>query len=91
MRWSVRKAKASSTRWRPLTASRPEIGAIAIGISQRALDKCLKYTRQRSAFGQPIANFQAIQFIMADMAVGSRAMRLLTYKAAWLVDPRSGA
>ncbi|HXZ86985.1 MAG TPA: acyl-CoA dehydrogenase family protein [Candidatus Binataceae bacterium] len=66
--------------------SRPEIGAIAVGVSQRALDECLKYSRQRSAFGQPIANFQAIQFMMADMAVNIEAMRLLTYKAAWLVD-----
>jgi acyl-CoA dehydrogenase len=66
--------------------SRPEIGAISIGISQRALDESLKYSRQRSAFGQPIANFQAIQFMMADMAVALEAMRLLTYKAGWLID-----
>jgi acyl-CoA dehydrogenase len=66
--------------------SRPEIGAIASGVSQRALDECIKYSRQRSAFGQPIANFQAIQFMMADMAVNIEAMRLLTYKAASLVD-----
>jgi acyl-CoA dehydrogenase len=66
--------------------SRPEIGAIAIGIAQRALDECLKYSRQRTAFGQPIASFQAIQFMMADMAIEIEAMRLLTYKAAWLVD-----
>ena len=66
--------------------SRPEIGAIAIGVSQRALDECLKYSRQRSAFGQPIANFQAIQFMMADMAIEIEAMRLLVYKAAWMVD-----
>ncbi len=66
--------------------SRPEIGAIAIGISQRALDECLKYSRERTAFGQPIANFQAIQFMMADMAVEIEASRLLTYKSAWLVD-----
>jgi acyl-CoA dehydrogenase len=66
--------------------SRPEIGAIATGVSQRALDECLKYSRQRTAFGQPIANFQAIQFMLADMAVSIEAMRLLTYKAAWLVD-----
>jgi acyl-CoA dehydrogenase len=66
--------------------SRPEIGAIAIGVSQRALDECLKYSRQRHAFGQPIASFQAIQFMMADMAVNIEAMRLLTYKAAWMVD-----
>jgi acyl-CoA dehydrogenase len=71
--------------------SRPEIGAIAIGIAQRALDECLKYSKQRSAFGQPIANFQAIQFMMADMAIEIEAMRLLTYKAAWLVDRGEGA
>jgi acyl-CoA dehydrogenase len=66
--------------------SRPEIGAIAIGIAQRALDECLRYSRQRSAFGQPIASFQALQFMMADMAIEIEASRLLTYKAAWLVD-----
>ncbi len=66
--------------------SRPEIGAIAIGISQRALDECLRYSRQRSAFGQPIASFQALQFMMADMAIEIEASRLLTYKSAWLVD-----
>jgi len=66
--------------------SRPEIGAIGIGIAQRALDECLKYSRQRTAFGQPIASFQALQFMMADMAIEIEAMRLLTYKAAWLVD-----
>ena len=43
------------------------------------------------AFGQPIANFQAIQFMMADMAIQIEAMRLLTYKAAWLVDKGEGA
>jgi acyl-CoA dehydrogenase len=66
--------------------SRPEIGAISVGISQRALDESLKYSRQRRAFGQPIANFQAIQFMMADLAVALEAMRLLTYKAGWLID-----
>src|SRR5216684_4834972 len=66
--------------------SRPEIGAIATGVAQRALDECVKYSQQRHAFGQPIASFQAIQFMMADMAVAVEAMRLLTYKAAWMVD-----
>jgi acyl-CoA dehydrogenase len=66
--------------------SRPEIGAIATGVAQRALDECVKYSQQRRAFGQPIANFQAIQFMMADMAVSIEAMRLLTHKAAWMVD-----
>ena len=66
--------------------SRPEIGAIATGVAQRALDECVRYSRNRSAFGQPIASFQAIQFMLADMAVNIEAMRLLTYKAAWMVD-----
>ncbi len=66
--------------------SRPSIGAIATGIAQRALDESVKYAKQRQAFGQPIANFQAIQFMLADMAIEIEAMRLLTYKAAWLVD-----
>ena len=66
--------------------SRPEIAAIAIGVSQRALDECLKYAKERHAFGSPIASFQAIQFMLADMAVNLEAMRLLTYKAAWMID-----
>jgi len=66
--------------------SRPEIGAIAIGISQRALDEAAKYAMVRHQFGQPIGNFQAIQFMLADMAIDIEAMRLLTYKAAWMID-----
>jgi len=66
--------------------SRPEIGAIAIGISQRALDEAAKYAMVRQQFGQPIGNFQAIQFMLADMAIDIEAMRLLTYKAAWMID-----
>jgi acyl-CoA dehydrogenase len=71
--------------------TRPEIGAIAIGISQRALDEATKYALERHAFGQPIANFQAIQFMLADMAIEIEAMRLLTYKAAWLIDQGAAA
>jgi acyl-CoA dehydrogenase len=69
--------------------SRPEIAAIGIGLSQRALDECVRYAQERQQFGQPIASFQAIQFMLADMAVAVEAMRLLTYKAAWMID--SGA
>ena len=71
---------------RTFDRSRPEVGAFAIGISQRALDESVKYARQREAFGQPISNFQSIQFMLADMAIEIEAMRLLTYKAAWLLD-----
>lgn len=66
--------------------SRPEIGAIAIGVSQRALDEATRYAKERQQFGQPIASFQAIQFMLADMAIEVEAMRLLTHKAAWMID-----
>ncbi len=71
---------------RTFDRSRPEVGAFAIGISQRALDESIKYARQREAFGQPISSFQSLQFMLADMAIEIEAMRLLTYKAAWLLD-----
>jgi acyl-CoA dehydrogenase len=71
--------------------SRPEIGAIAIGISQRALDEAVRYAKERQQFGQPIAQFQAVQFMLADMAIDIEAMRLLTYKAAWMVDSGAAA
>ncbi|MBI4518702.1 MAG: acyl-CoA dehydrogenase family protein [Deltaproteobacteria bacterium] len=71
--------------------TRPEIGAIAIGLSQRALDEATKYALERKQFGQPIANFQAIQFMLADMAIELEAMRLLTYKAAWMIDQGAAA
>jgi acyl-CoA dehydrogenase len=66
--------------------SRPKVAAGAIGISQRALDECTRYAKERQQFGQPIAQFQAIQFMLADMAIEIEAMRLLTYKAAWMID-----
>ena len=71
---------------RTFDRSRPEIGAIAIGVSQRALDECTRYAKEREQFGQAIAQFQAIQFMLADMAIEIEAMRLLTYKAAWMLD-----
>ncbi len=66
--------------------TRPALGAVAIGISQRALDEATRYALERQQFGQPIANFQAIQLMLADMAIAVEAMRLLTYKAAWVLD-----
>jgi acyl-CoA dehydrogenase len=71
---------------RTFDRSRPEIGAIAIGISQRALDECTRYAKERQQFGQAIAQFQAVQFMLADMAIEVEATRLLTYKAAWMLD-----
>jgi len=62
------------------------IAALGVGIAQAALDSSKTYAKQRAQFGQPISNFQAIQFMIADMATEIEAARLLAYKAAWLAD-----
>lgn len=69
--------------------SRPGIGAQALGIAQGALDASLDYARQRIQFGHPIFAIQAVQHMLADMAVQVEAARALTYAAARTVD--SGA
>jgi acyl-CoA dehydrogenase len=66
--------------------SRPWIGAGALGIMRRALDESVKYAKERKTFGVPIAQHQAIQFMIAEMAVSYEASRLLTHKAAELID-----
>jgi acyl-CoA dehydrogenase len=75
---------------RTFDRTRPQILGVSIGVTQRALDECKRYSLERKAFGQPIANFQALQFMMADMAVDLEAMRLLTYKSAWQIDHGDG-
>jgi len=69
-----------------LDGSRIGIAAQAVGIAQAALDESIKYSKQRVQFGQPIASFQAIQGIIANMATDVQAARLLTYQAAWCYD-----
>jgi len=66
--------------------SRITVAAQAVGIAQGAIDKALAYAKERQQFGQPIANFQAIQWMLADMATQIDAARLLTYRAAYLKD-----
>jgi len=65
--------------------SRPWIAAGATGIMRRALEECTKYALERKAFGQPIGQFQAIQFMLAEMAMKYEATRLLMLKAAWSI------
>jgi alkylation response protein AidB-like acyl-CoA dehydrogenase len=77
---------------RTLDRSRPTIGAQAVGIAQAALDLALRYASERQQFGRPIAEFQGIQFLLADMAMGIEAARLLVYRALAACDaddPRS--
>jgi alkylation response protein AidB-like acyl-CoA dehydrogenase len=69
-----------------LDNSRVEIGAIALGIAQGALETAWEYAAQREQFGQPIINFQAINFMLADMATQVEAARSLVYSVARFVD-----
>jgi len=66
-----------------LDGGRIGISAQAVGISQGAFEAALAYAKDRKQFGRPIADFQAIQFYLADMAMDLDAARLLTFKAAW--------
>ncbi|MDE2180719.1 MAG: acyl-CoA dehydrogenase [candidate division NC10 bacterium] len=69
-----------------LDAGRIGIAAQAVGIAQAALDISIRYAKERVAFDKSIASFQAIQWMIADMAAQIEAARLLTYRAAWLKD-----
>jgi acyl-CoA dehydrogenase len=69
-----------------LDNSRIYVAAQAVGIAQAALDLSLSYAKERQQFGQPIANFQAIQWMLADMATQVEAARLLVHQAAYLKD-----
>jgi len=69
-----------------IDTSRVGIAAQAIGIAQGAFEKALAYAQERQQFGQPIAGFQAIQWMLADMAMQIDAARLLTHRAAYLKD-----
>jgi alkylation response protein AidB-like acyl-CoA dehydrogenase len=71
-----------------LDGGRISIAALALGMAQGALDAAIKYAKQRKQFGQPISEFQAIQFKLADMATEVEAARLLVYQAAWLADKK---
>jgi alkylation response protein AidB-like acyl-CoA dehydrogenase len=72
-----------------LDGGRIGIASQATGIAQGAFEAALKYAQERMAFGHPIAQFQAIQFMLADMATELDAARLLVRKAAWKQDSGS--
>jgi alkylation response protein AidB-like acyl-CoA dehydrogenase len=69
-----------------LDRSRPGIGAQAVGIAQGAIDYAASYLRSRQQFGHPIAEFQGLQFMLADMAMKTEAARCLVQKACALID-----
>ncbi|HEX9507476.1 MAG TPA: acyl-CoA dehydrogenase family protein [Myxococcales bacterium] len=69
-----------------LDNSRPLTAMFAVGIARAALEHSVEYASQRQQFGKPIREFQAIQFIIADMAKAIQAARLLAWQSAWLLD-----
>jgi len=69
-----------------LDGGRISVAAMGVGLAQGALDEALAYAKERRAFGQPIARYQAIQMKLADLSTEIEAARLLTYKAAVLKD-----
>lgn len=71
---------------RTLDRSRAGIAASAVGIARAALEAAIQYAKERQTFGQPLAAHQAIQFMLADMAIKVETARLITWKAAWLAD-----
>lgn len=66
--------------------TRPLVAAGAVGLARRAFDEATKYSLERKTMGKPISNHQAISFMLADMAMGIEASRLLTYKSAYIRD-----
>lgn len=69
-----------------LNSCRPVVGARGLGLAEGAMSYALEFARKREAFGKPIADLQAIQFMFADMAIQIEAARLLVYQGAWRVD-----
>jgi alkylation response protein AidB-like acyl-CoA dehydrogenase len=69
-----------------LDGGRISIAALGVGMAQGAYEAALNYAKQRKQFGKPIADFQAIQFKLADMATEIDAARLLMHRAAWMKD-----
>jgi acyl-CoA dehydrogenase len=69
-----------------LDNSRPITAILSVGIARAALEHSLEYSGQRKTFGKPIREHQAIQFMLADMAMNIQAARLMTWQSAWQLD-----
>ena len=83
-----RKGEGFKVAMKTLDGGRIGIASQAIGIARASLEASLKYAQERLTFGKPIAQYQAIQWKLADMAVEIDAARLLTHRAATLKDRR---
>ena len=81
-----RRGTGFITVMKTLDGSRPGIASLGIGLAQAALDEAVTYAKQRVQFGRPIISFQAVQHILADMAIQLEAGRALVYAAARHID-----
>ena len=81
-----REGEGFKIAMKTLDAARPLVGAVSVGISQAALDCAVKYAKERQQFSKPVASFQLVQAMVADMAMQIEAARLLVHKACWLKD-----
>ena len=80
------EGQAFKTCMRILDLNRPTIGACSVGLAQGAIDQAVAYARDRRQFGRTIAEFQGIQFMLADMQMQTEAARALVYECARMAD-----
>jgi alkylation response protein AidB-like acyl-CoA dehydrogenase len=78
------KHSGSQAAMQTFEATRPTVGAQAVGIARAAYEHALDYSKERKQFGRPIVENQAIAFMLADMATEIDAARLLCWRAAWM-------
>ena len=81
-----REGEGFKLAMKTLDAARPFVGAVSVGLAQAAFEQAVKYSKERVQFGKPIASFQLVQAMLADMAMQIEAARLLVYKACWMKD-----
>jgi hypothetical protein len=80
------EGKGFNTAMLTLNSMRPTVGARGVGLAEGAASYAMEWARERQAFGSKVLDFEAIQFMFADMAIQIEAARNLVYKAAWNVD-----
>lgn len=81
-----REGEGFKLAMKTLDAARPFVGAVSVGLAQAAFEQAVKYSKERVQFGKPIASFQLVQAMLADMAMQIEAARLLVYQACWMKD-----
>ena len=81
-----REGEGFKIAMKTLDAARPLVGAVAVGLADAALQAACKYAKERQQFGKPIASFQLVQGMIADMVMAVETARLMVYKACWLKD-----